>query len=341
MRPRVGRSVGLAVSCAALAALGAAPAAPTPGPGTGSPSGVSVVPVPSSPHLSGNGQRLDFGRLDPGASASDRVIVRNIGDSPATVELYAADAFTAAGGGLAFGLRGDPATGVGRWLRLTSSRVVVPARGGVEVGLTVTVPARLPGGEYAGGIVAEQAAPPPASGGGVRQVFRFAMAVYLTVPGGAPGATPGRGSPDGKVQVVDVGFPTRDGKVCPRVTYRNEGQRIVNPDAQVTVDPRWLGGERRTRYTGIGAVLPEAVATVTLPCQDLPVAGGRVSLTLTGPEVDASGGQRSVDIERSVLPLVLALLLLLLLIALLTWWVLRERRRRLVHPNATPLVTKD
>ena len=330
MRPMTSRRLIAAVVAALSAFAGMAAAAPSPSPGAGSgaaPGGVSVVPVPSSPHMSGKGQRLDFGQLRPGQTARDEVLVRNIGDAAASVYLYAADATTALGGGLAFGLRTDPRTTVGRWMTLSRSQLSVPPHGTVTVALTVTLPTSLQGGEYAGGVVAEQLSPPP-SGGGVAQVYRFAMPVYLTVPGGVPGSTPGRGQPDGSVQVVDVDFGERDGKVCPRVTYRNSSQAIVNPDASVEVHPRWIGGGGTRHYGAIGSVLPDSQATVALPCRDLPFGGGKVVVRLAGPHVDPDHAQRRADLDRSGFPLLIALLLLLLLVALLWWWLVRERRRR-------------
>lgn len=288
---------------------------------------MSVVPVASSPHLSGKGQRLDFGQVKPGATVRDTVVVRNIGDQPAKVRLYAADASTARGGGLAFGLRSDPAIAVGRWMRLGSSELTVPPRGSVPVGLSLTLPSVVQGGEYAGGVVAEQVSA-PSTAGGVTQVYRFAMAVYVTVPGGAPGATPGRGSPDGTVELVDVTFPQRDGEVCPELTYRNSSQAIVNPDAGVDVDGRWLGGGDRRDYPAIGAVLPEGEVTTSLPCQEIPVTGARIVVRISGPHVDPDQDERAADLPGKPFALTLALLLLLLLIAVIAWWVIRERRRR-------------
>jgi hypothetical protein len=335
----------LACSAAALVSVGSrAVGAPVPSPTPTlrvSPGGVAVVPAPTSTHVAGQGQSLDFGSVNPGQTVTDDVLVRNVGDTPTRVQLYVADAGPAVGGGLAFGLRTDTPKQMGAWSSLSVSIVDVPGRGSVPARLSITVPKVVQGGGYAAGIVAEQVVPPSTSGG-LAQVYRFAMPVYLKVPGGAPGATPGRGSPDGTVELVDATFPRRGGKVCPKVTYRNGSQDIVNPDAQVAVHPRWVGAGHRSVYKGIGTILPDTSVTTSLPCQAVPPTGGKVDVTLSGPHVSPTKAHRSADLGGSLLPVLLALLLLVLLIAVLLWLLLRRRSREEdKRPNARAVGTSD
>jgi hypothetical protein len=312
-------------------------AAPTPTPTPSTPpnaGGVAVVPAPTSKHAAGGGQSLDFGAVNPGATVTDDVLIRNVGDAPTKVQIYVADAGPAVNGGLAFALRTEVPKQIGAWSRLSVSTVEVPGRGSVPATLRITVPKVVQGGGYAGGIVAEQVVP-PSTAGGLAQVYRFAMPVYLKVPGGAPGATPGRGRPDGTVELVDAKFPVRKGKVCPSLTYRNDSQDIVNPDAQVAVHPRWVGSTRHGSYKGIGTILPDSTVTTSLPCTAVPPTGGRVDLSISGPHVSPQHGRRSGDLPGSPLPVLLALLLLVLLVAVLLWLLLRRRSRQPdERPNA-------
>jgi hypothetical protein len=320
-RLHAGAVAGLLMASAAVAA-----AAPSPSPTPARGSTVALVPIASSPHLTGSGQALDFGRVRPGATVRDTLLVRNVGSTPTTVVVYPADAYSAAGGGLGFGLRTDPRTQMGAWIKLARSTVTVPGGGFVPLAFTVTLPKVVQGGGYAGGVVAEQSTP-PAAAGGLTQVYRFAVPIYLEVPGGVPGATPGRGRPGGMVEVVDVTFPVRGGKVCPTVSYRNNSQQIANPDATVRIKPRWVGSAKTHVYKGIGTILPDAGVTTSLPCQTLPATGGHVDVSLSGPHVNADHAQRGTDIERSLWPVLIALLLLVLLLALLLWFLLRRRGR--------------
>jgi hypothetical protein len=312
---------------AVLLLSGVATAAPTPNPSNRpAPSGVSITPLPTSPHLTGQGQALDFRSVNPGATVSDQVLLRNIGDTAVPVQLYPADATTAVGGGLAFGLRSAHAREIGAWTTLSRTSVTVPPHGSIPLSLRITVPTVVQGGGYAGGIVAEQVSP-PATQGGLAQIFRFAMPVYLKVPGGAPGATPGRGSPDGTIEVVDVAFPVRGGKVCPVLTYRNSSQDVVNPDARVVVDPRWIGSKKAAVYKGIGTLVPDTSATKQLPCRALPPTGGSVEVDLVGPHVSPLKDRRSTDVDGSPWAVILALLLLLLLLGLFLLLLFKRRSR--------------
>ena len=306
---------------------------PSPAPTRATPSGVAIVPATDSKHVSGKGQSLDFGLVNPGGTVSDHVVVRNVGDAPTTVKLYAADANTAVGGGLAFGLSTDPKKQLGAWMHLSQTQVSVGPRGSVPLDLTITLPNPVQGGEYAGGIVAEEVRADSSTGGtGLRQVYRFAMPVYLKVPGGVPGSTPGRGQPDGTVTLPKVEFhPKGSDKVCFDATYRNGSQDVVNPDVTITTRARWFGTSKTYVFKGIGAATPDATVTTHLPCVKLPVTGGKVDVKIAGPHVDPLQNHRSREFDRtpatvvSAFVLVLVLLLLLLLVLLRRW--LRRSRR--------------
>lgn len=293
--------------------------------------GINVVPAPESPRRSEAGTLVEAGTVTPEEPVTDAVLVRSSFDEPREVLLYAADAQPAAGGGFGFSAREEKQEQVGQWLRLAQNRITVPADGEVRVSYTLTVPPGTQGGEYVGGIVAEPVE--AAAGSGVQTRTRFAMAVYLRVPGGSADATPGRGSPGGKlvVEAVEPGF---DGNgACPRVRYRNDSQDVVDPVARVTVDG--LLGDSSYTEERVGAVLPDSSAEVQLPCIDRPVGPGRIVVELTSPR---GGGRESATYTWAPWPFVLALLLLLLLIGALVTTFLRGfwRDRRAKGPATEP-----
>jgi hypothetical protein len=314
----------------AVGNAGAASAAPSPSPSppTEAGRGVSVVPAPDSPHRSKSGSFLEFGTLALGVSVPASVVVRSTFDAPRDVNLYSADAAPAIGGGFGFGDRTATPTQVGAWLHLERSLVRIPAGGGVPIGLALTVPVGTPGGEYVGAVIAEPV--DQGQSGGVQTRTRFAMAVYLRVPGAAAGTTPGRGRPDGRLQVERLAPRFTGGQSCPVLSYRNDSQSIIDP--QVIVRTRGLFGAG-TGYSRsrTGALLPGARADVALPCLRRPVGPGRLEVTVRSPV-----GTTRTAVRFTWLPIavVLALLFLVILVlALLVTFVRGVRRRTETLPQ--------
>ena len=108
-----------------------------------------------------------------------------------TVLLRPVDVTTAATGGLAYGER--PPRGVGRWIELSRTRVVVPAGGSVDVPFRVHIPIHPGTGQRFAGIVgidrahlaAARRPPRPRRGRPIALRFlpRFAVAVEVRLPG--------------------------------------------------------------------------------------------------------------------------------------------------------------
>nr|WP_300151013.1 hypothetical protein [Propionicimonas sp.] len=117
----------------------------------------------------------------PDAKQRDRVAVRNFGDRPLTVALYAQDAIQTTRNAFELRTPEEPARGVGAWVRLDRAEVTVPAHGDVVVGFTLRVPANAEPGDHAGGIVAVSRAEATANGPAVQ--YRVGTRVHLRVEG--------------------------------------------------------------------------------------------------------------------------------------------------------------
>lgn len=311
------RRVALALT-GMLVAIGL-PALAAPSPGT---QGVSVVPSKDSTHRSASGTFVELGTAPRGRSISDAVEVINGADTAQDVLLYGADAIPSRGGGFAFRARTERQTQLGAWLRVKTPRVTLPPRGTARVAYVVKVGASAEGGEYVGGLVAEPVA--SSAKPGITLATRFAMAVYLRVPGGVPGATPGRGRPDGTLVVTKLDPRYRGGSACPVVSYRNDSQDVLDPSAHVSTDGV-LGGSSYDRRRA-GAVLPGTSADVQLPCLKRPLGPGRLEVRLKTPQGDVTR-----DFHATWLPwpfVVSLLLLLLLVLALLTTFLRGLLKRR-------------
>lgn len=282
--------------------------------------GVNVMPDPASPRRSETGTLAELGTVVLGQPLADAVVVRSSFDEPREVLLYAADAEPAVGGGFGFAERDAAQEQVGAWLRLEQETVTIPANGSVRVPYTVTVPPGTEGGEYVGAVVAEPVV--QGGGSGVQSRTRFAMAVYLRVPGGAAGATPGRGDPDGQI-VLEALAPGFDGsRACPVVRYRNDSQDVVDPVATVRTDG--VVGGTSLRQERIGALLPGSSAQVALRCVERPVGPGSLSVELSSPK---GGGAETTRYTWLPWPFVLALLLMLLLVSALLTTLVRGLRK--------------
>lgn len=291
------------------------------------PSGIGVAPTPGSPFASESGTFVELGDVPFSKPVTGSLLLSNQGGEPGTVSLYASDALPSQGGGFGFSDQGAADTQVGRWLTLDQATVTVPPRTSVRATYRVVVPPGTEGGEYVGGVIAE---PLVRGGTGLSTATRVAMAVYLTVPGGTPGATPGRGRPDGTLQLRDLTTRVRDGQVCPVVTYRNDSQKVLDPQAEVEADGVLGGSSYRRDRTG--AVLPGTQAEVVLPCLDRPVGPSTLRVRLR-----TSTGLLEDQVRDLYLPVPVGfalLLLLLLVLALLTTYLRRRRHARSAEPDA-------
>lgn len=289
--------------------------------------GVSLKPTPESPRRSKSGTFLEFGAISLGKPVDDVVVLRSTFETDMQIALYTADAMPAVGGGFGFGARTDKPTQVGAWLTVTPAVVRVPAGGSVRAALRLVVPLGAQGGEYVGGVIAEAVDQGAASG--VQTRTRFAMAVYLRVPGAEPGATPGRGNPDGKLQVLAVTSRFDGSRACPAVRYRNDSQDIVDPQVSITTSGLFGRGGTITRQR-TGALLPGAEAEVRLACVRRPAGPGSLSVTLTSPR---GGGSQTLDYRYYPRSLLSALLLLLLAIVLFLVLSARAYRRGRMRDN--------
>jgi len=322
---------GLRAVVAVLAAMFVATSLPA----VADQSGVSVTPVPGDKFASKSGTHLELGVVTPGAPFDDRVRILNVGSDSVSIDVYPADAVPALNGGFGFTAEGQPTHDVGAWIRMAATRLQLPGHSSTVVPFRLVVPVGAGGGEHVGGIVAEPSA--TGSSGGVQTKTRFAMAVYLTVPGTptsspAPGESPGNdsGPPSPTVTITKLTLHPDGRDICPRVSYANRTGAVIDPAARLTVDSSLGLGSRHVSADRLGAVLPGASATVALPCvHGLPPGPDTVHLTLTSPQGSTTTTQ---DVFVEGWPLFLALvflLMLLVLIALELWRRHRARQREL------------
>jgi hypothetical protein len=276
-------------------------------------------------------------RMAPGALIHRRVAVTNTTASPAHVLLYSAAASLAHGSFL--GADGHTANDLSSWTAVQPGTVTVPANGQATATVTLTIPRNASPDERYGVIWAEvtSAARP---GGGVRQVSRVGIRMYVSVgPGGAPAA-------DFTIASL-IAERTSDGRPTVVATVRNTGGRALDMSGslQLSRGPGDLdaGPFPATLGTTLAIGDTEPV-TITLDRQ-LPAGPWNAEITLRSALLQhqahatltfpAAGSARPVTVtpahNRWLVPLIGAGLLLLALV--LGSAIARRRRHRQPHSH--------
>ncbi|HLL64671.1 MAG TPA: diguanylate cyclase [Micromonosporaceae bacterium] len=186
-RPVPHLGYGLALVLVALsAALGsAATAAPSPAPAAANPGGLGLrlLEAPQSARDDPRAQMYIVDHLAPAAIIQRKIEVANTTRSPVAVMLYPSAAGIADGSFL--GAAGLTANDLSTWTSIRPGSMTVPAGGRVTATVTIALPGDAAPGEQYGVVWAEARA--AATGGGVVQVSRVGIRLYLSVgPGGAP-----------------------------------------------------------------------------------------------------------------------------------------------------------
>jgi hypothetical protein len=222
MRVRWFGSCLLAALFVVAGPAGATLAAPAPESSGGI--GVRIVDAPVATQGDPRARSYIVDHLAPGTVINRRIEVSNTTGSAANVSLYAAAADII--NGSFQGAEGHTANELSTWATVSPGSPGVPAGGTKTATVTITVPADAAPGERYGVIWAEVASA-PADGGGVVQVGRVGIRMYLSVgPGGAPAAD----------FVIDTLTASRsaDGQPTVLATVRNTGGRAL--DVSGTLD---------------------------------------------------------------------------------------------------------
>ena len=187
---------------------GASAAAPGPAPraATAGSIGLRLLDVPVTARDDPRARLYIVDHLAPGTVIHRRIEVSNTTASTVHIVLYPAAATI--GKGSFVGAAGHTPNDLTTWASVRPDASDVPAGGRVTATVTITVPRDAAPGEQYGVVWAEARSAPPA-GGGITQVSRVGIRLYLSVgPGGPPAANftidslTAKRSPDGRPMVV-------------------------------------------------------------------------------------------------------------------------------------------
>lgn len=223
--------------------------------------------------------------LAPGETTVLDALVENKTARQVVVKVYAVDATITKQGGFALRGESEPRVGIGTWVDAGATSLALAPAGSVRVPVRLSVPKDADPGDYAGGVIVEQAARPGSAsnvGSDVAVQFnvieRVGLRVYLTVKGAAVrrlqiGALERRAVGD------DIEF---------RVSVRNTGTVRIAPAGTLSLSGFRVGARTLT-LDGPDVLLPGTDATLTVLWKDPPafarvaaqasVAGGPSPLT--------------------------------------------------------------
>ena len=162
--------------------------------------------------------------LEPGATQEEGVTVINNSPTQKTLSVYAVDSTPSSGGGFACKQLSEEKTGVGTWITIDKSEVVLEPNTNEVVPFTINVPQNADVGEHNGCILIQEVKPETEGQKGMALAFRTGMRVAITIPGEI-------------IKKLElVGFTTTKNKkgiivLTPKV--KNSGNVSVNPDVSI------------------------------------------------------------------------------------------------------------
>jgi hypothetical protein len=344
--------VGFALVVAVAAPARASTTTPSP---TASPApavgniGVRLVDAPVSAGNDPRARVYIVDHLAPGTVIHRRIEVSNTTASTVHINLYAAAASVAKGSFL--GADGHTANDLSSWTSVSPGAPDVPAGGKVTATVSITVPRDAAPREQYGVVWAEARSAPNAGGGGVIQVNRVGIRLYLSVgPGGPPAADFTIGS------LTAARAP--DGRPTVRASVHNTGGRALdmNGTLQLLSGPGGLSAGPFPANLGTTLAIGDTESVTIVLDKQLPAGPWDAQITLrsgllersargviTFPVAGAAPLVAIVGAEPLVAtsstqygwpPLaILGLVVLLLLVILFLLVVLRRRKTRKEVPD--------
>jgi hypothetical protein len=168
--------------------------------------GVQLLDVPLAAYADPRARLYIVDHLHPGTTIHRRIEISNTTASSMRVVTYPAAANISQGAFV--GAAAHAPNELSTWTSVLPGASNIPSGGHAIATVTIAVPRNAPPGEQYGVVWAETRSAPPA-GGGITQVSRVGIRLYLSIgPGSAPASEftidslTGRRSPDGQPMVV-------------------------------------------------------------------------------------------------------------------------------------------
>jgi hypothetical protein len=192
-------------------------------PGAAAAAGAQVTVAPQQLLAGGGYRAVSFfdQATRRGGTLQARIVVKNLGATPARVALDPVDSLTAENLGSAYRPRGLRIHGPTRWARIARRRVVVAPRQQVPMAIRVDVPRRAKAGDYLTGIgvqvLNQRARKSTNRGAQVNSEQRYVIGALVRVPGPR--------HPRIRFHGASVGY--EPGAVTFRLRARNHGNELL------------------------------------------------------------------------------------------------------------------
>lgn len=308
--------------------------------------GIRLVDIPTATADDPRTRTYITDHLKPGTVIERRVQVLNDSPDPIEVSMYAAAADIAEGDFV--GAAGDTQNLLSSWTSTSEQSLALQPREREFVNVTVKVPPRAPSGEAYAVIWAETTTP-PSEDGGITQVSRVGIRIYLSVgPGGVPAsdfriqsmtaARNAEGAPQVQASVHNTGGRALDlsGKL---MLTKGPGGLSAGP-FEITVGTTLGVGQTEPISVSLGEKLPDGPWLATIMAKSGLVehtAEARLTFPTKPGFADPVIAQEPAGVPW--LPIGSAVAAGLLLLAGLLWFLLRRRRQEKAGllPNRAPL----
>lgn len=237
--------------------------------------------------------------VDPGATVSDAVLVRNSGGSDLSLAVYGSDAFTDETGALDIATAEAGSDAIGTWITPSVESVRVEPGGLVRIPFTVTVPEDAQPGEHAGALLTVL----ESSGDTVSVDMRYATRVTATVSGDLTAGL----SLDQAALNVETGFwPWESADAAVSYDVHNTGNTRLNAMQLISAQgvEVYSTPDAATGLMTLAELLPEAAVSVDATVEGLtawtPFTAVQVSVS---PTVLSPSGEEAPTIGQQQLTL--------------------------------------
>ncbi|HBB36497.1 MAG: hypothetical protein UX02_C0007G0029 [Candidatus Moranbacteria bacterium GW2011_GWC1_45_18] len=229
-----------------------------------------------------------------GEGKKDAVKIINSGDATKIVKVYAVDAVNTREGSFALLDESSPRNGIGKWVKLASETLEVPAKSAKLDPFEINVPENAEAGDHLGGIVVEEVDPKNnLSGTGVNIVSRVGVRIYETVPGEIKkdftidNFSRRQGPKEGRNWLRDIlGFGKRS---VFEADITNTGNVRLSPEAKIEVKNIFGRKIADLKDEKHGVVFPKSSETEIMFWEKMPLAGRcQAILTISALAPDGS-----------------------------------------------------
>jgi hypothetical protein len=232
--------------------------------------------------------------IDAGDTADLTVVLANTGTIAFQGRTYAANAHTAVNGGFAIAEAGAPPSGVTTWLDYPERVDTIEPGKGIERSFSVAVPEQTDPGQYITALILENAEAVAVEGSeNFRQIVRFAVPVFITVPGPIEAA----------FEIGDIGLTSNDASAEISIGIVNTGNVRVRPSGTVKVlAPD--GAQLYSAPVSMGSVYARDSTSLIVPIAQ-PLASGNYRITVDLKDEDTKAtakGEATVTSTAAATP---------------------------------------